>query len=403
MKIESIRNAKKIAGKKVFLRADFNVPMENGKIKDDYKIIASLPTIRFLLRYKCRIIIATHIGRPFQDKKLNIENKKHYSTKPIAARLSQILDRKVRHVEDCVGLQVGTAISEMEKGDILILENLRFKKGEKKNDKKFAKELIYPADIYINDAFGVSHREHASVCAIKKFKPSYAGLLLEKEIINLKKVLSPKKPLVAVIGGAKIETKLPLLKKIRGTASQILIGGALANNFLSALKYEIGNSLVDKKSINLTKKIYSMYRLIGIKKFILPVDVIVGSKKDGTGKVLVRTIDNVKKNDYILDIGPETIRLFSGFIKKANTIIWNGPMGKFEAEHFKHGTLAIARVIASRSTGSAYGVVGGGETIEALNMTKMLNYVDWVSTGGGAMLSYLGGEKMPGLEGIIIK
>ena len=256
MIIKSIRQLKKITGKKVFLRADFNVPLKDGKIKDDYKIVASLPTIRYLLRYKCKIIIATHLGRPFQDKKFppkadqpraeNIKNKKYYSTKPIALRLSQLLDKKVRFVEDCVGLKVGTEIGEMERGDILLLENLRFHKEELKNNKKFARELVYSADIYINDAFGVSHRKQASVCAVKKFKPSFAGLLLEKEILNLNKIVRPKKPLTVIMGGVKIETKLPLLKKFRGKANKILVGGALANNFLSALKYEIGKSLADR-------------------------------------------------------------------------------------------------------------------------------------------------------------
>jgi phosphoglycerate kinase len=392
--IRSVKSIKKIAGKKVLLRADFNVPLKDGKIKDDYKIMAEMPTIRFLIRYKCKVIIATHLGRP--DGRDNV-----YSVKPIAKRLSELLGKNVKFVGDSIGLEAGTEISKMDKGDVILLENLRFYKEEKKNNKKFAKELVYPADIYVNDAFGASHREHASVCAIKKYKPSYAGLLLEKEIINLKKILRPKKPLVAVIGGAKIETKLPLLKKIRGTANQILVGGALANNFLYALKYEVGRSLMDKKSMALTKKIISMYKMIGIKKFILPVDVVVGSRKDGAGKAAVKKVDKVSNNDIIFDIGPETIKLYSKYIKGAKTIAWNGPMGKFESERFRHGTLSIARVIASRSSGKAYGVVGGGETIEALRMTKMLDYVDWVSTGGGAMLSFLGGEKMPGLEGII--
>ena len=404
MTIKSIRNVKRLFGKKVFLRADFNVPVKNGKIEDDFKITASLPTIRFLLRYKCRVIIGTHLGRPLAQKSKKTkkqENKNEYSIKPVAERLGELLGRKVGFVDDCVGLKVGTAISEMKEGSVLALENLRFHKEETENNKKFAKELVYPADIYVNNAFGASHRAHASVSAIKKYKPAYAGLLLENEILNLKKILRPRKPLVVVVGGAKIKTKLPMLKKIRGTAGKVLIGGALANNFLSALKYEVGKSLVDKKNIKLTKKIYSMYKFAGIKKFILPVDVVVSKRKDGGGKALVKNIDKVNKSDIILDIGPQTVKLFSKYIKEAKTIAWNGPMGKFEADHFRHGTLSIARVIAARSTGSAFGAVGGGETVEALKMTKMLDYVDWVSTGGGAMLAYLGGEKMPGLEGIV--
>jgi phosphoglycerate kinase len=211
MRIKSIRQAKNLRGKRVFLRADFNVPIEKGKIKDDYRIIAGLPTIRFLLRYKCRIIIATHLGRPLQNKK----NKKYYSTKPIAVRLGKLLGKKVKFFDDCVGAKVEKEISKMKEGDILFLENLRFYKEEENNDKKFAKNLASLADIYINDAFAVSHRENASIGAIKKYLPAYAGLALEAEIENLSKALKPKKPLAVVIGGAKIETKISLLKKMK--------------------------------------------------------------------------------------------------------------------------------------------------------------------------------------------
>ncbi len=403
MKIKSIRAVKKIAGKKVFLRADFNIPLKNGKVEDDFKIAASLPTIRFLLRYKCRVIIGTHLGRPLKQagkKTGRQENKKEYSTKPIARRLGELLGRKVKFIDDCVGPKVREAASGMKEGEILMLENLRFYKEEKENDKEFARELASLADIYVNNAFAVSHRAHASVSAIKKYKPAYAGLLLENEVLSLKKILTPRKPLVVVIGGAKIKTKLPMLKKIRRNAGKVLVGGALANNFLSALGYEVGRSLVDEENIKLAKKIYSKYKFLGNKKIILPLDVVVSKRKDGGGKVSVKDIDKVNKSDVILDIGPRTIKLFSAFIKEARTIAWNGPMGKFESDHFRHGTLSIARVIAARSTGTAFGVVGGGETVEALKMTKMMDYVDWVSTGGGAMLAFLGGEKMPGLKGI---
>ena len=394
MQIKSIRQCKKLIGKKALVRVGFNVPIEKGKIKDDYKIVESLPTIRFLLRHKCKVIIMTHLGRPMGSKKLEVRSKKCYSVKPIAARLGRMLGKKVKFVDDCVGFKVGTEVSKMKNGDILMLENLRFHKGEEINSKKFAKELAGLADIYVNDAFSVSHRNHASVNVIKKSLPSYAGILLEQEFINLNKVLRPRKPLILVIGGAKIATKIKLIKKLYKKTHRILIGGALANNFFVAHKLEIGKSLVDKQSIKFAK-------IWKKKNVILPIDVVVCSKKDGTGKIAVKNVYTVKKNEIILDIGPETIRLYNSFIKKAKTIIWNGPMGMFEQDHFKHGTLAIARVIAARSGGSTFGVVGGGETVEALKMTKMLDYVDWVSTGGGAMLAYLGGERMPGLAGIV--
>lgn len=378
MKIKSIRDVKNLTGKRVFLRADLNVPIKSGRIKDDYKIVAALPTIRYLLRHNCRVIIATHLGR----------GDKTDSTKPIADKLSQLIGHKVKYADS-------KSIGKLENKQVIILENLRWHKGEEKNDKKFAKSLSALADIYVNDAFAVSHRNHASVSAIKKYLPSYAGLLLEKEVLNLSKVLSPKKPLVSIIGGAKIQTKINLLNNLAKRSEKILIGGALANNFIAAHGFSIGKSLADKASIRLALVLIKKY-----KNIILPVDVLV-AKKINSKNAEVKPVNRVNKDDIILDIGPRTIKLFISFIKHANTIIWNGPLGYYENEHFKHGTLSIGRFVATRSTGPAFGAVGGGETIEALRRTKMEHYIDWLSTGGGAMLAYLGGESMPGLEGIV--
>ncbi len=412
MTIKSIRKVKKLFGKKVLLRTDFDVSIKNNRIKDEYRIVQQLPTIRFLLRLRCKIIIVTHLGRPLEKGKLSararlrgqadrkIKNKEYFTAKPIAKRLSQLLGRNVRFVKDGVSFKAGTEISRMKNGEIIMLENLRFENGEQKNSRILARNLAKLADIYVNDAFAVSHRAHASVSAIKNYLPSYAGLLLEKEIVNLHKVLNPKKPLVIVIGGAKITTKIPLIKKLHKKAERILIGGALANNFFVARGFKVGKSLVDKQSIKFAKSFLPRWQAGGNKNIILPIDVVISNKESGW-RAVVKNVNQVGINDYIFDIGPETVRLYANFIKKAKTIIWNGPMGVFEEEKFKHGTLSIARVIASRSTGSAFGVVGGGETIEALKMTKMIDYVDWVSTGGGAMLAFLGGGKMPGLKGIV--
>ena len=428
MKVKSIRQLRNLAGKKVFLRADFNVPLRKGEVQDDYKIAAALPTIRYLLRYKCKIIIATHLGDAEGGKNMV------RSVKPVAERLRELLGRKVKLVNDCLGKSAEKEASKMKEGEILVLENLRFYKEEENNNSNFAKSLaglaqIYPAPfkiprplaarpiksifaarfntppqrcgIYVNDAFAVCHRNHASVSAIKKYLPSYAGLLIEKEIVNLEKALKPKKPLVVVIGGAKVSTKLPFVKKVFNKAERILVGGALANIFLAAKGYEVGKSLAPKEEIKVLKRESLFLKKSSYRKILLPIDVVVGDKIDGRGKAAVRMADKVGKNEIILDIGPATIKFYSKNIKEAKTIIWNGPMGKFEAEHFKHGTLAIARLIASRSRGRAFGLVGGGETVEALKMTGMMDYVDWVSTGGGAMLAFLAGEPMPGLEGIV--
>jgi phosphoglycerate kinase len=392
MFIKSIRQIKNLVGKKVLLRTDFNVPIEKSKIKDDYKIITSLPTIRYLLRHKCKIIIISHLGEPNKNKKQKIKNKK-YSIKPLVLRLSQLLGKKIKFVDDCFGEKVALAVNKLKFGEILLLENLRFYPEEENNDKKFAKKLAKLADIYINDAFAVCHRNHASVSAIKKYLPSFAGLLIASEVYNLNKILKPVQPLISIIGGVKIESKAALINKLIKKSYRVLIGGALANNFIAAHDFNIGKSLANETSIKLAGKLKN-------EKIILPIDVVI-AKKFTSKEAIVKNVNQVTKSDIILDIGPRTIKLYAKYIKIASTLIWNGPMGYFENEHFKHGTLAIARLIASRSTGSAFGVVGGGETVEALKMTKMIDYIDWVSTGGGAMLTYLAGEKMPGLKGIV--
>ncbi|MFH1482536.1 MAG: phosphoglycerate kinase [Patescibacteria group bacterium] len=384
--MKSIRQIKKLKNKIVFLRVDFNVPIEKGSIKEDYKIIQALPTIRFLLRYGCRLIIATHLAEA-STSKIKI------STKPIAQRLSQLLDKKVNFINNCCGELVIKAVDKLKTGEILFLENLRSNKGEEENEKKFAKQLANLANLYVNDAFAVCHRNHASVSAIKKYLPAYVGLLLEKEIINLNKINKPKKPLISIIGGVKMKTKTILIKKLLKKSHRMLIGGALANNFIASHGFEVGHSIIDQDSIKIVTKLKNNA------KIILPIDAIVSNRKDKSNAV-AKSINKIEKNDMILDIGPKTIKLYASFIKQANTIIWNGPMGYFENEHFKHGTLAVARLIASRSTGKAFGVVGGGETVEALKITKMSEHIDWVSTGGGAMLAYLSGEKMPGLKGV---
>ena len=385
MKIKSIRNIKNLAGKTVLLRADLNVPINGGRIMDDYRIIAVLPTIRYLLRHNCRIIIITHLG----------QGEKGDTVKPLADRLSRLLGKKIKYINNCIGKAVVKAIGKMAAKDMIFLENLRRHQGEEKNDKKFARSLAGLADIYIKDAFAVCHRRHASVSAIKKYLSTCAGLLVEREIENLSKVLNPKKPLISIIGGAKIETKINLISNLAKRSERVLIGGALANNFIAAHNFKIGKSLAFLGGVELAAKLIKKYQNI-----ILPIDVIV-AKKISSKNIEVKPVNQVSQDDIIFDIGPRTVKLFISYIRQANTIVWNGPLGCFENEHFKHGTLSIARFVAARSTGQAFGVVGGGETIEALKLTKMEHYLDWISIGGGAMLAFLGGEPMPGLKGIV--
>lgn len=394
MRIRSVRQLKGLAGKTVFLRVDFNVPLSEAKVKEDYKIVAGLPTIRFLLRYKAKVIIATHLGDP-KGKRV-----KKLSTAPVAARLSKLLGKKVVFVPDCVGSKAEAAVAELEPGGLVFLENLRFYPGEEKNDKAFAKKLADLGEVYVNNAFAVSHREHASVSAIKRYLPAFAGLLLEKEVESLERALKPKKPLVVVIGGAKIGTKLPIIKNFLKQASHILVGGAVANDFLGSLGYEVGKSKVSGEAA-LAKQAQAMHRRAGNKKILLPLDFVVSGRKDGKGPLAVKNVGEVAKGDYIYDIGPRTIAFYSRYLKQAQTLVWNGPLGWFEEDSFKHGTVALARLFAARSSGRAFGVVGGGETIEALKLADAFDQVDWVSTGGGAMLDYLAGAPMPGLKGLV--
>lgn len=389
MKINSLKKLKVLSGKTVFLRVDFNVPLKDGKIREDYRIKAGLETIEFLLAQGARLVIASHLGEP---KKYEAAS----SLKPVAARLQSLLKRPVKFMGETVGPKVAAAAKELKKGEMIMLENLRFNEGEYKNEAKFAASLAALADIYVNDAFAVCHRDQASVSAIKKYLPSYAGLLLEKELTALNKILKPKKPLVVIMGGAKIGTKAPLISKLYPAASHILIGGALANNFFKFQGLETGQSLVDSDSEQYIKKFFKGKKLMP--KIILPSDLVV---KTRTGQAKVVASSEVKASDMILDIGPATINDFAAYIKTAGTLAWNGPLGKFEEASFKHGTLAIAMLFAARSSGLAYGVVGGGETVEALNLAKVSEYIDWVSTAGGAMLVYLGGGKLPGLKKIV--
>lgn len=392
MAIASLNKIKNLKNKVVLLRVDFNVAMEGGKIKEDYRIVAGLETINFLLEKGAKLVVVTHLGEP------KGKPEKKYSLKPVSARLKKLLHRPVKFVPETVGPKVIKAVRAMKSGELIMLENLRFNAGELSNDPKFARDLAALADIYVNDAFAVCHRAQASVDAVKKYLPSYAGFLLAKEISALNRILKPKKPLVVIMGGAKISTKAPLISKLYPAANHILLGGAMANNFFKFQKFNLGKSLVDSDSEVFIKKFYQRKKISP--KIILPIDIVVKTK---TGTAAVRLPEDIKKDEMALDIGPATISMYAGYIKKAQTIIWNGPLGKFEEPSFKQGTLSVARLIAERAGGRAYGVVGGGETVEALKLTKMAEYVDWISTAGGAMLTYLGGGKMPGLSKIVTK
>lgn len=416
MKLKTIKDLKSVKNKRVLVRVDFNAPLKqetNNKkqiiIQDETKIKAALPTIRFLINKGAKVILISHLGEPSQISNVKYQMSKvnppaggqgsKFSLRPAAVKLSELLGQKVGFINDCLGVKVKTAIGKMKNGEVILLENLRFYPGEEKNGEVFAKNLAKAGQLYVNDAFAVSHREHASLSAIAEFLPSCGGLLLEKEVAVLAKILKkPKRPFLVIIGGAKISTKIKVIENLLNKVDFLLLGGVLANNFFAAQGYNIGKSLVEPDGVKVAKKL-----LAGSKKekLVLPIDVLVAKKIEPRAEPLVRRVNEVKDDEIILDIGPETIRSFAFLIKEAKTILWNGPLGMFELPRFRNGSIMIARVIASRSQGQAYGVVGGGETIECLDQTKMAQYVDWISTGGGAMLEFLAGKILPGIKPLL--
>lgn len=371
-----------VKNKKVFVRVDFNIDLDkNGKILSDFRVRAVILTIQFLLEAGAdKIILASHLGKPNgKEEKLSL--------KPIAEYLGKLLDKNVLFLDDCIGEKIKQEINNSVAGSIILLENLRFYEGEEKNDEQFAKQLADLADIYVNDAFGVCHRANASVVAITKFLPSCAGLLLEKEVENLEKIKNNFiKPLVLILGGAKISTKLPLIKKFSEKADKILLGGGLANTVLKAKGGEIGKSLFEPELLLEAGKLNE--------NIIMPTDFLVRKSLEDTQ---ARTVDigKVANNDLILDVGPNSLNNFINIIQSAKTIIWNGPLGYFENPIFAKSTDGLIKAI---SESQAFSVVGGGETLLALEKAKAFDKMGFVSTGGGAMLSYLSDEEMPGLK-----
>lgn len=373
--------------KRVFLRADFNEPIENGKLVDDFKIRASLETIEYLIKQKTKIILASHLGRPsgqvVEELRLN----------PIAERLSKLLDRPIKKLDDSVGPQVEEAVSQMKEGEIILLENIQFNPGEKEKSEEYIKALAKLADVFVLDAFGQSHRDYASISGLAKVLPSYAGLLLEKEIKNLKSILkNPQRPFTVVIGGAKISTKIKFIKRFLETSDDLILGGALANTVISAKGFAIGKSVSEEEMVEEVKRLN-----LTDTKLHIPVDVIVSVDSSGQAPAKIAPVGKTEEEEMILDIGPDTVSLFSKIINRSGTVIWNGPMGLFEIDKFAAGSKIVAEQIAKSS---CFSVVGGGDSITLLNKLGLLGKINHISTGGGAMLSFLSGEKLPGIEAL---
>ena len=378
--------------KKVFVRADFNVPLdENGVITDDTRIQKTLPTIRYLLDHQAAVILASHLGRP-KGKAVA-----KYSLKPVAARLSELLGIPVQMAPDCIGAETATMAGALQPGQVLLLENLRFHGEEEKNDPEFSRKLASLADVGINDAFGCCHRAHASVAGIAAFLPMAAGFLLEKEIRFIGGAVDhPAHPFAAIIGGAKVSDKIEVISNLLPKVDVMIIGGGMANTFLAAQGYGIGKSLVEADKIDLAKKLIAQAADEG-KKLLLPVDVNVAETFSNDAAHKVVPADAVPEDWMILDIGTKSQELFARELESMKLIVWNGPMGVFEMENFAKGTEAVARAVAHSQ---AVSIVGGGDSVSAVNKTGLANQISHISTGGGASLEYLEGKKLPGIESL---
>lgn len=382
-----------LKGKKVFMRADFNVPLdENSNITDDTRIKAALPTINYILGQGAKLILASHLGRPKGEVKDSLRMD------PVAKRLEELLDvKKVVKLNDCVGEEVKKRVSEQADDEVILLENLRFHPEEKKNNEAFAKELAGLADVFVNDAFGTSHRAHASVVGITNYLPALAGFLLEKEIDFLGKAVSnPEKPYVSILGGAKVSDKIGVIENLLDKVDSILIGGGMAYTFLKAQGIEIGNSILEADKLDLAKSILTKAEEKGV-KIILPLDHIIADKIDKDANI--KTTDGlaIEAGWMGVDIGPKSIEAFKENLSKAKLIVWNGPVGIFEIEPFAKGTNEIANYIA---TLDATTIIGGGDTASAINQLNLADKMTHISTGGGASLEFLEGKELPGIAAL---
>ena len=383
-----------VAGKRVFLRADLNVPLDDGRIMDDTRIRASIPTIRYLLERGASVVLASHLGRP--KGKVNDALR----LKPVADRLSQLLGGPVRMTGDALGPGVHDAVGKLRPGELILLENLRFHGEEEANDPRFAKALADLADIYVDDAFGSAHRAHASTEGITHYLPSVAGLLLEREVESLSRLLyRPPRPFHTVIGGAKISGKLEVLEALLARCQAILIGGGMANTFLAARGLPLGKSLVEAEQLDNARRIAAEARRKRV-RLMLPTDVVVAAQVHYRAQRQVVAVDEVPKDWVVVDIGPQTVAAFTKHLAKAKTIFWNGPMGIFDIEPFADGTNAMARFLAERSAAGVITIVGGGDSVAAVDRLGLTDRMTHVSTGGGASLEFVEGKTLPGVAAL---
>lgn len=380
-----------VQGKKVLVRCDFNVKMENGVITSDKRIVASLPTIQYLIDHNAKVILCSHLGRP------KGEFNPEFSMKPVAARLSELLGKEVKMADDVVGESAQALAASLKDGEVLLLENVRFEPGETKNDPELSKKFASLAELYVNDAFGSAHRAHSSTTGVAEYLPAACGYLIQKEIQFIGGALeNPKRPLVAILGGAKVSDKIGVITNLIDKCDTLIIGGGMAYTFMKALGHNIGNSLLEEDKIELAKSMMDKAEEKGV-KFLIPVDNKVGREYKEDTEAMIVNSDEIPDGWMGLDIGPETQKLFKDAVKDAGTVIWNGPMGVSEWANFASGTIAVATAIAESG---AISIIGGGDSAAAIQKLGFADKMSHISTGGGASLEYLEGKELPGIAAL---